>query len=125
VKPDITGFVETGRHVALITTVDSKRVALRLATSMVESRLAACAQVWPIVSVYRWKGRMCRSSEYIVLAKTSARRARSLAAAIRREHPYELPQIVALPIVGGLAQYLEWLDCETGTGSHAGKPGKA
>lgn len=85
-----------------------------LAAELVTERLAACVSVLPAVrSVYRWQGALEQASEVPLLIKTTAARYGALEAAIRARHPYELPEIVAVPVTHGLAAYLAWVDLET------------
>lgn len=86
-----------------------------IATALVEAGLAACVNILaPARSVYRWQGAVERASEVPLLIKTTAARYAALEAAIRAGHPYELPEIVAVPIDRGLPAYLRWLADETG-----------
>lgn len=85
-----------------------------LASILIEGRLAACVNVLPLsVSVYRWEGKVESASEVPLLIKTSAARYDALEAAIREHHPYELPEIVAVPVTQGLPAYLAWVARET------------
>jgi periplasmic divalent cation tolerance protein len=87
--------------------------AQAIARSLVERRLAACVNVLPVVqSVYRWEGTIECTDEVSLLIKTSQQRYAELEAAIRAAHPYQLPEIVALPL-SGLPAYLEWIVQET------------
>lgn len=98
----------------VLTNLPDRASAERLAESLVERRLAACVNILaPCRSVYRWKGALQRDEEYPLLAKTSAERYPALEAAIREAHPYELPEIIAVPIERGLPAYLAWVDAET------------
>ena len=82
-----------------------------IARALVEGRLAACVNVVPrIVSVYRWKGAVERDEESLLVIKTRAERFEALRAAIVARHAYEVPEIVALPLVAGHLPYLTWLD---------------
>ena len=88
--------------------------ALALARALVERRLAACVNVLAqCTSVYRWQGTTETAPEVPVLIKTTAERYPALEQAIRELHPYELPEIVAVPIRGGLPGYLQWVAAET------------
>lgn len=99
----------TGPIVAL-STVANAEDAERLARSLVEKGFAACVNVVPaVVSVYRWKGRVEREAEVLLLIKTSGERFEDLKAALLAEHPYEVPELIALPITAGSERYLEWL----------------
>lgn len=82
-----------------------------LAKRLVASRLAACVNILPgLTSVYEWKGAVEMDSELLLLAKTSAARYPALESTLRQAHPYELPEIVCIPIVAGLSGYLEWIE---------------
>jgi periplasmic divalent cation tolerance protein len=92
-------------------TCKSPAEARRIARAMVTSRLAACATVLSgeIESIYRWKGKVERARETLLLLKTTRRRWPKLRDAIRRAHNYDVPEIVALPILAGLDEYLGWI----------------
>ncbi|MDT0326805.1 divalent-cation tolerance protein CutA [Nocardiopsis lambiniae] len=95
-------------------TVDTRDGADRLAESVVGHRLAACAQVGgPITSHYRWEGEVRRDEEWTVVLKTAEDRLDDLTARIVREHPYDVPEVVAVPVVGGNPSYLAWVRDET------------
>ena len=88
--------------------------ANRIALAVVEAGLAACVNLLPRVqSVYRWQGAIESASEVPLLIKTTAGRYGELEAAIRELHPYDVPEIIALPIAQGLPAYLDWLAAET------------
>ena len=88
--------------------------ARRIAERLVESRLAACVNILaPCESVYRWEGKIERETEVPLLIKTTRARLDAAAAAAREAHPYETPEVIALPIIGGLPEYLEWVRNET------------
>ena len=91
-----------------MTTVNSAITADALATRLVEARLAACIQIVPVRSVYRWQGQVKRNAEWLLLMKTAAPFA-DVAAALQAQHPYELPEIVQVPIDAGSGDYLQWL----------------
>jgi periplasmic divalent cation tolerance protein len=83
----------------------------RIARALVEERLAACVNVVPgLRSVYRWQGAVETADEALLLVKTREAALERVAARVRALHPYTLPEIVALPLVSGLAAYLEWID---------------
>ncbi len=87
---------------------------------MVERRLAACAQVvGPITSTYRWEGKVEEAEEWLVLLKTTADLFDELAAGVREVHSYDVPEIIAVPVQEGSADYLAWITQETGSGSDA------
>lgn len=77
---------------------------------MLERRLVACVQILgPIQSRYRWEGEVTQSSEYLLLVKTVAARVDSVTATIVDAHPYDVPEVLALPVVGGHRPYLDWV----------------
>jgi periplasmic divalent cation tolerance protein len=91
-----------------------RRVALSLARRVVSERLAACANIIPgLRSLYWWKGRLERSSEALLIFKTPARNLRRLFARIRRLHPYEVPEILALSVRAAHRPYAEWVARES------------
>lgn len=101
-------------HVVVTTTTDSEAAARLLATSAVEARLAACAQiVGPVTSVFRWSEEIRTESEWRVDLKTAADRVAALSRHLAAEHSYDVPEIIATPITGGGADYLAWLVAET------------
>jgi periplasmic divalent cation tolerance protein len=92
------------------TTLPTEADARRIAETLVGERLAACAQVQgPIASTYRWQGQVDHATEWYVHCKTAALRAAQLIARIKALHPYEVPEIIQLPILGGHGPYLEWI----------------
>jgi periplasmic divalent cation tolerance protein len=93
------------------TTLPDQPTAERLAKVLVEERLAACAQVLgPVSSTYHWQGLTEHATECYCHLKTTRARLPALQARIRQLHPYEVPEIIALPIVGGDADYLRWIE---------------
>lgn len=96
-------------------TFPDEESAYRTAQRLVERRLAACAQmVAPLRSIYVWKGNLETSNEVLILAKTKTVLFDRLVADVLEGHPYDCPQIVALPILAGTDSYLAWLDEQTG-----------
>lgn len=104
-----------GEQVLLVlSNLPDRAAAEKLARLLVESRLAACVNVLaPCASVFRWRGAVEQATEVPVLIKTTARRYAELESAVRAHHPYELPEIVAVPLVRGLPGYLAWVAGET------------
>ena len=98
---------------AVVTTTASRADAERLAEALIGRRLAACAQISAIDSVYRWQGELRREAEFRLLLKTTRARYDALAQAIRELHGYALPAIYALPCDPVDARYAEWLRSET------------
>ncbi|MBO9368879.1 MAG: divalent-cation tolerance protein CutA [Chloroflexi bacterium] len=101
------------RLIAVITTTDTLEEAQRLARTMVEQRLAACAQISAIESYYRWKGQVEHAPEYRILFKTTAEQYSALEQAIRQMHSYELPAIFALTVSEALPEYAAWVSEST------------
>lgn len=98
----------------VVTTTDTREEADRLARSAVEHRLAACAQVvGPVTSTYWWEGAVQTAAEWQCVLKTTTARFDELRGHLEREHSYDTPEIVAVPVVGGSAGYLEWIERET------------
>jgi periplasmic divalent cation tolerance protein len=88
--------------------------AARIAADVVRRRLAACAQVIaPITSTYWWQGEIQQAEEWLLLMKTTSDRFEELTACVRELHSYEVPEIVAVPIVRGTPDYLQWIRRET------------
>ena len=100
--------------IIVITNLPDREAANRLAQELVASRLAACVNVLAeCASVYRWKGALEDAREVPVLIKTRGARYAEVEAAIRALHPYELPEIIAVPVVRGFEDYLRWVADET------------
>ena len=110
--------METGQTrcqtLLILTNLPDEASAQELATALVAKRLAACVNILaPCRSVYRWQGEIQNAQEIPLLIKTTTVRYAALEAAIRARHPYELPEIVAVPIAHGLPEYLSWIAAET------------
>jgi periplasmic divalent cation tolerance protein len=99
--------------IQVITTTASREEAERIARGLVEERLAACVQVLgPIASTYRWEGAIDNSQEWRCEAKSRADLYGEIEKAIRRLHSYQVPEILAVPVAAGSADYLAWIDRE-------------
>ncbi|MCE5181124.1 MAG: divalent-cation tolerance protein CutA [Betaproteobacteria bacterium] len=98
----------------VITNLPDRDTARRLADSLVERRLAACVNILaPCESIYRWQGKIEAAQETTLLIKTLGAHYGKVEKTIRECHPYELPEIIAIPLVAGLPAYLDWLAAET------------
>jgi periplasmic divalent cation tolerance protein len=101
-------------HLVAFTTAPSTEAGRTIVRALVERRLVACGTVIPgAVSIYRWKGAVEQEDEAVVVLKTTAARWPALAAALPELHPYEVPELVAVPVVGGHPAYLQWVSDET------------
>jgi periplasmic divalent cation tolerance protein len=104
------------RLLLVLTNLPERAAAERLAGLLVEKQLAACVNILaPCRSVYRWQGAVRHEEEHPMLIKTTAERYPALEQALRSGHPYELPEIIAVPIERGLPAYLQWVAAETKT----------
>jgi periplasmic divalent cation tolerance protein len=100
--------------VVVLSTAGSAEEAERIATALVEERLAGCVNlVAPITSIYRWQGAIERGSEVLLLIKTRRAAATKLVARLRALHSYDVPEAIVLPITAGSRDYLRWLLGET------------
>ena len=100
--------------IAILTNLPDSASAFNLARELVRMRLAACVNVLPpVTSVYRWKGNPEEASEVPLLIKSTSENYPAIESAIRRAHPYELPEIVSWTIERGLPEYLAWVESET------------
>jgi periplasmic divalent cation tolerance protein len=94
----------------VLTTVSDEQQAEKLATTLVERRLAACVNiVGPIRSIYRWKGKVEREKEFLLILKSTSEQAARLETVFKELHPYELPERVELSVEGGSEEYLAWI----------------
>jgi periplasmic divalent cation tolerance protein len=94
----------------VLSTAGSMEEAERIATALVEERLAACVNLVPAIrSIYRWQGGIERGDEVLMIVKTRRAGVARLVIRIRALHSYDLPEVIALPIVAGAAPYLDWL----------------
>ena len=97
----------------VLTTFANETEAQALAAALLTEHLAACVQMLPIQSAYRWQGAIQREPEILLLIKTKAALYPEVEAYLRANHPYETPEIVWLPIAAGFAGYLAWINAET------------
>ena len=101
--------------VALVySTIDDIIDARKIANILVEEQIAACVNIIPSVeSIYKWKGKVEINNEIIILAKTTDENVKKTIKRIRELHNYELPDIIVIPIIGGLKEYLDYINRET------------
>ena len=100
-------------------TAPSKEIGKEIASALVEGKLAACVNMLgPIDSIYTWEGKICNEEEVLLIVKSQSSLFESqLIPAVKAVHPYEIPEIIALPVVMGLPSYLDWVLGETGINS--------
>ena len=107
-------------RVVVLMTAGSQEEAERIANALVKEMLAACVNVLPgVTSVYRWEGHVQRDQEWLLLAKTTNEVLDDLVRRVQALHSYDLPEVVALPVVGGNQAYLRWIDGEVHGGWHS------
>jgi uncharacterized protein involved in tolerance to divalent cations len=112
--PPLEAATGSSEFVAVFVTVPNDQVATSLSASLVESELAACVNIIAgVQSVYRWEGKVQRDSEQLLMIKTRNTLLDALTAHVRANHPYSVPEVLALPVVGGNADYLSWLAAST------------
>jgi len=98
----------------VITTCGGKDTAEQIAARLVDERLAACVQMFPIASIYRWEGAVQQAEEWMLLSKIRAADYANVEAAIRAVHPYSNPEIIEIGIEKGAQAYLDWIVSVTG-----------
>lgn len=99
-------------YIQAVTTVATRSQAQQIARFVLEQRLAACVQILPCSSMYHWQGSIEESEEFLCIMKTRADLFGPLQEAVAKHHPYEVPEILSLPITGGNVSYLDWLHDE-------------
>ena len=101
----------SANHQIIFCTCPDQDTAEKIARLLVASNNAACVNILPgITSIYRWQGQIESAGEYLLLIKAAKDRYQAIESTIREHHPYELPQIFALPSERGLPEYLHWID---------------
>ena len=96
----------------VVTTAADKESARAIAKLLVEKRLAACVQMFPIESIYFWQGKLCDDNETALFIKSKTALFSKISAVIKENHAYEVPEIIQIPITDGLPEYLAWIaDC--------------
>jgi len=98
----------------IYTTINEMKAARRIAQTLTEERLVACVNIIPNVeSVYRWKGKIENSNEIVLIAKTIDQNVKKTIKRIKQLHKYDIPDIIVLPIIDGLKDYLDYITIET------------
>lgn len=104
-------------HLLILCTAPSAEVAERIGRGLVEARLAACVNAMPgLRSFYRWRGEIAADDEVQLFIKTRLARFADVERYIKANHPYEVPEVIAVPVVAASQSYLGWLDAETSDG---------
>jgi periplasmic divalent cation tolerance protein len=102
--------------IIVLVTCPDKESANNIASSLIEKKLVACVNtINNVESIFRWKGKIEKSSENLLIIKSKKRLLKKLIADVQQNHPYQLPEILALPIIGGSKAYIDWLNNETQT----------
>ena len=104
---------ETDAPLVILTTLANESDAAKLITALLEQRLVACGTILPARSLYRWEGTVRNEGESLVLLKSRRERWAALKQAVEKSHPYDVPELLALPVQGGLPAYVAWLMTET------------
>lgn len=106
---------EKNTEIVVLVTTATEDEAVRIGRSLVESRLAACANVIPrIRSIYRWEGKIADEQESLIVLKSRAELFSDLEQEVKRLHSYSVPEVIAIPISAGSSQYINWIHAETG-----------
>jgi len=101
-------------EVVILVTTESEEEAKKIAAALIDSRLAACANIVKSVqSVFRWQGKVEDEPETLMILKSVAGKLDALTAKVKELHSYDVPEVIALPIVGGSSEYLNWVHQET------------
>ncbi len=105
----------TFQAIVVLITVPSAEVGQQIANLLLEKKLAACVNILPAVSsFFRWQGKACQEQEALLVVKSRAELFEDrLVPAVREAHPYDVPEIIALPVVMGHQEYLDWIETET------------
>lgn len=99
-------------YIQVLTTTEKKEEAEKIAKILVEKKIAACVQIFgPITSTYWWKEKIEKAEEWLCFIKTKKNLYDEVEKAIKEIHSYEVPEIIAIPIISGSKEYLEWLNC--------------
>ncbi len=102
------------KMVMIISSFPSKETAKEVAGKLVKNKLAACVQITsPVTSIYEWEGKINEDEEVLLFIKTSSASKERTIEFIKKDHPYDVPEIIVLPVVGGFDKYIEWVESIT------------
>ena len=106
-------MAEARQYCVILTTCPDREEGEQLARLLVESRLAACVQMTGVTSFYEWDGALNRDDEQLLLIKAPSSSYREIETVISRNHPYDVPEIIRIPVTAGSQRYLRWIDTVT------------
>ena len=105
------GYFQMKKYILVLITASSLQEGERIGSSLVEEGLAACCNIIPeIKSIFKWKGKICKEKEVLLLVKSKKALFKKLQERVKKLHSYEVPEIIAIPIEAGLKDYLKWVD---------------
>ena len=104
---------QKGPEICVIYSTVPSSLSVALAKSLLEKNLVACVNITMVRSLYRWKGEFCDDEEHLLIIKTRRGLADAVIRALKAEHPYEVPEIIVLPVIAGHPPYLDWVYGET------------
>ncbi len=103
-------IVRPGQHVVVFITVGTKKEAKKIANALLSEKKAACVSILPrLDSLFWWQGKIDSASEVLLIVKTESRLLETIAKLVKKLHSYDVPEIIALPIIGGNREYLKWI----------------
>jgi periplasmic divalent cation tolerance protein len=109
-ESDKKGRLKMSEFIQIVTTINTREAAIQIAEKLVETKKAACAQVsGPITSIYEWKEKIEKEEEWYCVIKTRQELYEQVEESIKALHPYETPEIIAIPILSGSNDYLKWI----------------
>ncbi len=110
------------QYLLILNTCPDKETAVRVANTLINKRLAACVNILPgLTSIYHWQGKVATDEEHLLLIKSTHDAYNDVESTIRETHPYELPEVIAVPLVAGLDSYLAWIGGNVIVGKETGK----
>jgi periplasmic divalent cation tolerance protein len=102
------------KHIVVLITAPDEETGREIARALLAENLAACINITsPIRSIFRWEGEICDDGEVLLIIKTRPELFEQVLRVVKDNHPYEVPEVIALPIVMGLPEYLSWIEAET------------
>lgn len=102
------------RYTIIFSTVASEKEGTEIASALISKKIAACVSVIPnIVSHFNWLGKFCKETEYLLIIKTTMKKMNAVFECVKKMHSYDVPEIIALPVIAGYDEYLKWIEKET------------